>query len=248
MEIPLISGSINITCNDVLDKLDITIDAQGPADPLPAPFRWSTGAAGMKINEIPASDLYDDLARGHLATEQSRKRLAELSVHLADSVSSRLSANGIAPRSALCVFILRGGALLLPGFLQHMAGSPFCLLAMKRGATVGTAEPIYCSDLPVGAISTIIYVDCIAASGGTVDAARALMRESYHPEREILVVVASSADATHRFAGEGVEVFGVSLYERIEGGVLAPDLGRLDAGDILSGVRFFDDKDWSLVS
>jgi uracil phosphoribosyltransferase len=202
----------------------------------------------MTVVEIQAAPLYDEIACGGLMTAASRRAIANLSVLLAQSVHAALADDGVAMGSVLCVFILRGGALLLPGFLQHMADAPYCLLALKRDPATGSATPLYASDLPNAEISAIVYVDCIAATGGTIDAARRYMTHHYRPTREMLVVIASSAAATRRLSDDGMDVLGVSLFERIEGTLLTPDLGRLDAGDILSGMALAIGQEWSLVS
>lgn len=184
-----------------------------------------------------AIDLYTRFARNELATDEARKTIGALSEILAKALHQHLLATGATMDKTLCVFILRGGALLLPGFLNHLAAVPFCLLSLKRDECTGEPSVLYSSDRPDGHFTNIVYVDCVAASGKTVDVARREMGRTYQPSRELLAVISSSDDATRRLSASGVEIVGVSLYEKIEGTMLAPDLGRFDAGDILSGKR-----------
>lgn len=179
-------------------------------------------------------DLYRDLKREDLSLPVLRASVAQISHAVAKTVREQLGDDsGYAP--TLCVFILRGAALMLPGFLEQMGGAPFWLVAARRDARSGKPLITYASDMPPGWFANVVYVDCVVASGETVRLVRSIVRGKMSPLYEVVATICSASDTTDMLDAEGLDVVGVSLQEVVEEGLLTPDLGNLDAGDIFSG-------------
>ncbi|MEU5401388.1 uracil phosphoribosyltransferase [Streptomyces sp. NPDC005963] len=181
----------------------------------------------------------------------AEKRLARLQ-HAVDPVEVRqgIIALGhvLGPRTAdivrgefgalddvLCVVVLRGGALMYPGFAGAFPEADFCMVGMRRSPDQQSVEHEYLTAIPRASYRATIYIDCIAATGGTLLAAGALVSARCTTGPELAAVISSAAVATERLHLAGIDLLGFSLYEDLRGPVVAPDLGRLDAGDLFSG-------------
>jgi len=141
-------------------------------------------------------------------------------------------------RDVLCVLVLRGGALMYPGFAAAFPHADFCVLGMRRTPDQLRVDHQYMTDVPRSSYQATVYIDCIAATGGTLLAAREAIAARCATGHEVAAVVSSAAAATDRVRAMGVSFVGFSLYEGLNGRVVTPDMGELDAGDLFSGVSW----------
>lgn len=139
-------------------------------------------------------------------------------------------------QNVLCMVILRGGALLYPGFARAFPQADFCMLGMRRAPDHGSVDVEYMTAVPRDTYQATIYIDCISATGGTLLAARRLVTGKCDTGHEMAAVISSAAMATGRLQTAGLGLLGFSLYEELNGQVVTPDMGELDAGDLFSGV------------
>ncbi len=161
----------------------------------------------------------------------ARSTVAALGDRLAAATASTLAG---ADR-VLCVVILRGGALLYPGFAQRLPAADFLMLGLQRGEN--QVRCTYRSEIPQSHYDHVVYLDCVAATGDTVLTARAVITECCLVEQEAAAVICSSEPATARLDRAGIGLLGFSLYEKVDAGIVGPDLGELDAGDLFSSAR-----------
>jgi uracil phosphoribosyltransferase len=132
----------------------------------------------------------------------------------------------------LCVVILRGGALLYPSFAQRLPAADFLMLGLQRGPD--RVRCTYRSAVPRSQYDQVVYLDCVAATGDTVLTARTAIADCCLAERELAAVICSSRPATARLELAGIDLLGFSLDEAVDAGIVSPDLGELDAGDLFS--------------
>ncbi|MET9293102.1 uracil phosphoribosyltransferase [Streptomyces sp. NPDC003077] len=187
--------------------------------------------------EVPdGGDRYRRLSAA-VPPEEVRRTAIELGEVLAHRARSLLGAPGgprhAVPGSVLCVVVLRGGALLYPGFSVVFADADFCMLGMRREN--GAVRTEYVTPIPGNAYAATLYLDCVTATGGTLLAAREAVGGRCAPGRETAVVISGAATATKRLGEAGMDVLGCSLHEGLNGDVVLPDMGALDAGDLFSG-------------
>ncbi|GAB2891883.1 hypothetical protein GCM10027074_70100 [Streptomyces deserti] len=171
--------------------------------------------------------LYHTLVAPGTDPEQARRHIFTLSRVLADTTTS-----------ALCVIVLRGGQLLYPGFAPPFAHTDFSLLAMERDEH-GQARRRYMTPPSRSYYDTAVLVDCVAATGGTLLAARQELAASCDISHHLAAVLCASDQTTRTLIKSGIDVVGFRLHESLDGNVVTPDLGELDAGDLFSGVSLF---------
>jgi hypothetical protein len=186
--------------------------------------------------ELPDEEKrFDRLRHAHDAREV-RHGLIGLGTVLGPRTADLLERESGPLREVLCVVVLRGGALLYPGFAAAFPHADFLMLGMRRAADGRTVDADYITEVPRTAYRTTVYIDCVAATGGTLLAARRLVAARCDPGREYAAVVSGAAVATGRLEAAGVRPIGFSLYEELDGRVVTPDMGEFDAGDLFSGV------------
>ncbi|WP_416959020.1 uracil phosphoribosyltransferase [Streptomyces sp. Agncl-13] len=174
-----------------------------------------------------------------------RQELVELSGVLgrrtADIVTERFGRS----RHVLCVIVLRGGALMYPGFVAAFPTADFCVLGMRRAADRDAVHHEYMTAVPRDAYEVTVYIDCISATGGTLLAVREVIAAHCATGHEVAAVVSGAAAGTDVLRQAGINVVGFSLYEDLDGPVVLPDMGALDAGDLFSGVAPYPPGDGS---
>jgi hypothetical protein len=199
------------------------VGAERGGDPVSATAR--RGA----IIEIPDSQgLYATINEPAQSKAAIRNRIDRLGAALAGIVHDRLSGTD----RVLCAVILRGGALLYPSFLAELDDADFCMLGLRRVAGEVVCE--YRTDLPHDRYDHVLYLDCVAATGSTILTARRAVAQACAIGAETAAVICSATTATGTVVDAGVDIIGFSLAESETGGVVAPDLGRLDAGDLFA--------------
>ncbi|NNN32872.1 hypothetical protein HLK59_21410 [Streptomyces sp. S3(2020)] len=187
-----------------------------------------------RARAVAPAGIYRTLVAPGTEPEQVRQGIFELSRVLADATRASLPDDA----TVLCVIVLRGGMLLYPGFAAPFAHTDFCLLGMERD-TWGQAQCRYLTPPGRPVYDVAVLIDCVAATGGTVLAARQVLADSCDISRHTAAVLCSSERATRTLTGEGIDVLGFRLHEALDGDVVTPDLGELDAGDLFSGVSLF---------
>ncbi len=171
---------------------------------------------------------YAALGTANLPKAQMRRHVHDLGQRLAEAVAMHH-----ADRDLLFVVVLRGGALLYPSFALRFPEADFCMVGLRRAASGVEFE--YCTQLPDRTYEQIVYLDCIAGTGTTLLAAhRALSRRS-PAQSHLAAVICSATPATRALQAAGIDLVGFSLHEAETGGIVAPDLGRMDAGDLFAG-------------
>jgi len=164
---------------------------------------------------------------------QARQAVDRLGERLAGATAERLARCGVAEDRVLCAVLLRGGALLYPAFASRLPGADFTLLGLQRQPS-GTVACSYLSNVPQSRYDRIVYVDCVAATGRTLLAARMALAQHCLSGGDLAALICSSTPATELVAAAGYDVVGFSLWEAVDGGIVSPDLGELDAGDLFS--------------
>ncbi|HEY0698758.1 MAG TPA: uracil phosphoribosyltransferase [Micromonospora sp.] len=182
--------------------------------------------------------LYPRILHASSPNGEIRRRATELGALLArHTLHFVRDRSGPRPR-VLAVVILRGGALLYPGFISVFEDSDFCLVGMCRDERLGAVRADYMTPIPQGDYDAVIYLDAVCATGGTLLETRRLVRKECDGGYEVVTVISSSAAATRLLREAGMAVVGLSLQESLQDGLVLPDLGELDAGDLFSGVGF----------
>lgn len=132
----------------------------------------------------------------------------------------------------LCVILLRGGALLYPAFAAEFGDADFCMMGLRRTGAGVVCD--YRTDIPRAAYDLVVYVDCVAGTGGTILAAHRAITAVTEAAHEIAAVICSATPATRALHDANIGMIGFSLDEAETGGLVLPDLGRLDAGDLFT--------------
>ncbi|MDQ2837926.1 MAG: hypothetical protein M3Y42_04025 [Actinomycetota bacterium] len=158
----------------------------------------------------------------------ARVTVGSLGDRLADATANVLTGHG----RVLCVVILRGGALLYPSFSQRLPNADFMMLGLRREA--GQVLCNYRTTIPQPHYDQLVYLDCVAATGSTILTARAAIAEQCLFEQELAAVICSSEPASAVLGNAGIGLVGFSLHEQVDAGIVSPDLGELDAGDLFS--------------
>jgi hypothetical protein len=181
------------------------------------------------VVELPDSEgLYAAITVADVPKALLRKRIGQLGRRLARAVRDA----GRPGDRVLCVVVLRGGALLYPAFADEFGDAAFCMLGLRRvGGDVVTE---YRTEIPGGAYDRVVYLDCVAATGRTIFAARRAIAPICHAAEEVAAVVCAATTATRALNAAELGVIGFSLDEAETSGVVAPDFGRLDAGEVFA--------------
>ncbi|MFI9202542.1 uracil phosphoribosyltransferase [Streptomyces sp. NPDC053048] len=196
---------------------------------------------------LPAdiTEITDDgkqFARLRHATDpgEVRRGIIELGDVLGPRTADIVRNELVSLQDVLCVVVLRGGALLYPGFARAFPWADFCMLGMRRRPEPGgnrlSPANEYMTTVPREEYRATVYIDCVSATGDTLLAARNSVARMCDGGREVAAVVCSAGVATARLRGAGIGLVGFSLHEDLDGQVVVPDMGELDAGDLFSGV------------
>lgn len=189
----------------------------------------------MTTVEVPDTDgLYAQISGLPRSRAFTRTTIEELGKPLALAVDDLIvgADEHEQPPAILCVVILRGGALLYPSFAAQFADADFLMLGLQRVQDAVICD--YRTTIAQGHYRHILFIDCVAATGNTILAARAALTASCVADGETAAVICSSTVASDRLSAEGIGLVGYSLRENVSLGVVSPDLGELDAGDLFS--------------
>jgi uracil phosphoribosyltransferase len=179
--------------------------------------------------------LYDLVRDASGPSGPVRRRTAELGGLLARGVRGYLYDRLGGVERILAVVILRGGILLYPGFAVEFAGADFCLAGMRRADSRASVRCDYLTVIPRGDYDAVLYLDCVCATGATLLETRRVVSKECVGRHEIAAVISGSEQATRTLCEADITVLGLSLYESLQDGLVLPDLGELDAGDLFSG-------------
>ena len=181
------------------------------------------------ILEVPDGEgLYASINAAPQPRAAIRGRIDALGRSLARAVRDRLAGTD----RVLCVVILRGGALLYPSFAAELDEADFCMVGLRR--VDGGVVSEYRTTIPRDSYDRVIYLDCVAATGGTILEARQAVAGACDAGEETAAVICSATTATRALHAAGVNIIGFSLDEAETSGIVAPDLGELDAGDLFT--------------
>jgi SAM-dependent methyltransferase/uracil phosphoribosyltransferase len=187
----------------------------------------------MITSKTEVRTLYDLLQNPSLSDVDAKAIIAILACHLAEE--TRLKLNKLVQAKMLLIPILRGGLLLYPAFAEAFPRSAVGLLHIVRAGN-GRTTTHEC--LPnVGDVDVVLYLDAVAGTGATIDHASKRIRQRYQDAQQYACVVSSSSEATANLTARGLTVLGISIDEDHVDGLVAPDLGVRDAGDLLSFPR-----------
>lgn len=187
----------------------------------------------MTISRVVADTdgLYATISTASQPTALMRHNIDRLGRSLARAVHSTPDVADAG--DVLCVIILRGGALLYPSFAAEFGSADFCMLGLRRdGAEISCH---YRTTVPRPAYDLVLYVDCIAGTGGTVLAAHDAITAVTDTTQAIAAVICSATPATRVLKDANIGLIGFSLDEIESDGLVKPDLGKLDAGDLFTG-------------
>lgn len=182
--------------------------------------------------QVPdTDDLYATISTASRPTALMRHHIDRLGRSLAHAVHSTPGVAGLS--DVLCVIILRGGALLYPSFAAEFSSADFCMLGLRRDGAEVSCD--YRTTIPRAAYDLVLYVDCIAGTGGTVLAAHRAISAVTDTAQEIATVICSATPATRALRDANIGLIGFALDESEKDGLVKPDLGKLDAGDLFTG-------------
>lgn len=165
---------------------------------------------------------------------QVRADVDELAEALAAGTATQLINAGHRLTDVLCVVILRGGALLYPAFQSTLRHAAFRFVAVQRQRD-GSASLDYQSELPRRRYDAVVYLDAVAATGRTLTTAA--QADHYGDAAVYCAFLCASQQATGSLSMRGYHVVGFALHERLEGNLVSPDLGDLDAGDLMADAQ-----------
>ncbi|MFZ5869738.1 MAG: uracil phosphoribosyltransferase [Actinomycetota bacterium] len=195
------------------------------------PGVFSMKRTSQRIEIHDGSDTLRMVRKVGIARPRVRQYVDELAEVLAEHTHRVVRKHAPYGAPVLCVFLLRGGALLYPAFAARFRDADVCFLGLRRipdGVVCDYATPV-----PRESYEAVLLVDCIVGTGATVRAARAHlgpMRQA----REYVATLCSARQTTASLVADGLTFIGLALDEDLDDGLVLPDLGHLDAGDVFS--------------
>lgn len=192
----------------------------------------------MLVRELPDTNgLFAGIRGNTLSKLSARKKLLALGVDLAARSKDILSDLHIQPNQVLFSVLLRGGAMMYPGFLAAFPEADFCMVALRRTAGgFGAPKAIYCSGSHHSRYKCTVFLDCISGTGRTILQAQTALKATTQSDLHLAAVICSTRTAQKALSQAGIGIFGYSLNETLDGPLVLPDFGSLDAGDIFSSV------------
>lgn len=166
-----------------------------------------------------------------IARPVMRRHVEELAAVLAEHTRQIVRHHASYGTPVLCVFVLRGGALLYPAFSARFADADVCFLGMHR--TPGGVVCEYATPVPRDDYEAVVIADCVIGTGDTMRTARDYL-DTPPGTREYIATLCASKEATTSLITKGLTVIGLALDEELNDGLVLPDLGHLDAGDLFS--------------
>ncbi len=188
----------------------------------------------LTLNFAQANEKYNRLLDPTLPLSEARHIIDELSQGIAVRTRTWAAEAARPDDATLVVFVLRGGALMLPAFLRVFSEADCALLALRRQPD-GSVLPEYLSVMARSRYRSVILVDCIASTGRTVSTAFAMIQQYCTFDRAVLAVISASDVAREAVTDLGLSVIGHSVNESNIDGLLMPDFGARDAGDMFAG-------------
>lgn len=181
----------------------------------------------IKLND--ALEAYRLLSRGHVDIARARRAALVVSAYVCSQVTAVLE-----EADTLVVFILRGALLMLPSAYECFVNSTFGLLGMKREGD--TSKCNYRALPNARKFTNLVIVDSVIGSGETILSSRnVLEREGFSFEEVFACFIVSSKKANERLRKDGWHTYGFSDNEHVINGMVIPDFGSRDAGDMAIG-------------
>lgn len=138
--------------------------------------------------------------------------------------------------SVVIVPILRAGLGLLPAFLSVFPNATVGFVGLRRNESTLQADEYYYNVPPIAASTTVIVIDPMLATGGSLTAALARLTARHQPRSIVAacVIAAPEGIAAVQGAYPDVPVVVASVDRGLnDNGYIVPGLG--DAGDRLFG-------------
>lgn len=177
--------------------------------------------------------LYRQLQKPTLGLDEARSLVGALGLHVARDVKQAGLSDGRDDR-VLLVTILRGGLLLYPSFVEAFPSAAIGLVQVRR---VGDDERAIVYEMfPSLRCAVVLYLDTVVGSGKTIEKVVGRVRQIQPNATHCVCVISSASVGTAKLASLGLRVFGISTDEHLRDGLVLPDLGERDAGDLASGI------------
>lgn len=174
-------------------------------------------------------DVYAALNHPETSDLAARTIVETLSVRLAHELHRVWGAAIPVDARVLVVVVLRGGLLMHSGFVSAFPGAATALVAVSRA---GDDRIVAYAQVPPGEYDAAIYVDPVIGSGATLLRAREVVDAHTHTGRHVVAALCGAKPGVDALARAGFSVLGISLDELDQHGLVIPDLGSRDAGDL----------------
>ncbi len=199
------------------------------------PNQREAGATLVSMNlntthEHHAHALYAILSDPSLSRKAARGVVDQLAAIVADSVGALLAQGGAKQSRTVVCFILRGALLLMPAFMRSFSDAHFSLVQLHRDPDGRRTGHVICAP-KISTPEAVVIADCVAATGATISAAIALLNYDTAVLKIAGVVTATAVAANHLRLG-GFALAAISSNEAEINGLVFPDLGSQDAGDL----------------
>ncbi len=172
--------------------------------------------------------MYQLLREPNLGDAAVRDVVIALSTNLALRLHEQLRV--FPENKVLLIPILRGGLLMYPAFAKVFRSAAVGLVQIARE---GEGRKVIYESLPQGIQpEVILFLDPVAGTGGTIERAARLARDRYGARKHVACVITAARDVRGSLRTEEVSLEGVSTEEENLDGLVIPDLGERDAGDL----------------
>ena len=172
--------------------------------------------------------LYGLLNRPELDDAAAREVMSILASYLAVRIRAKLEQ--LPDQQILLLPILRGGLLMYPAFINIFRNAAVGLIQVVRQ---GAHRSVIFESLPCNiSPDVILLLDPVASTGRTLACVSQLVRSRYGKARHNACLVAAARGATAFLQESGIDLDGISTDEEDIKGLVVPDLGARDAGDL----------------
>ncbi len=163
-----------------------------------------------------------------LGETAAREVVSALSERLAERIREQLGS--FSAQRVLLLPILRGGLLMYPAFSKLFRSAAVGLVQIVRN---GDDREVVYENLPPGIQpEVVLYLDPVASTGRTIQRAARLLFERYRASKHIACVIAAAREVKGCLRAANVDLEGISTDEESLDGLVVPDLGARDAGDL----------------
>ena len=188
----------------------------------------------MQLELSTCQDVYARLSESGTNNAAAKLLIRELAQQLAGRVRQVVQ-ESIGARTVECVVVLRGGLLLYPAFSECFLDARVTVVAARRSSNGRVIE--YDSGIPNTPVDLCLYLDSVVGTGLTLGRVHSHLGARRSARRSLACVLSSSSLGAERLAQMHIDMVGFSLNESVDSnGLVRPDLGTRDAGDLVAGV------------